>query len=273
MRNSLLSTIITLVALTCFGQEQNKNNMLTLNFGTSYLARQDLIFSPMIHKNISFLNVGIDYTREAKLYQKASLRYGNFTPRVLTPYNFTIHGESHTAYPHSFNFIDVNYLIGKIVKGSPKSTFTVGGLFVMDIQAMNYVYGRTSSFGYYSTLGLGVFGKHQYIISKKSNLTTTLQLPLMVWLARSPYLVNDDDFIENTYSHSGFKTFMSFMGDGQLVIWSRLQTFDLDIKYTYSLNEKWNLGVAYLFEFIHAIQPRNLLSCRQSINFSTNFRF
>ncbi len=273
MRNILLSTIIWLVALGCFGQEQNRKNMLSLNIGTSYLARQDLIFSPMIHKDISFLNVGIDYTREAKLFQKASLRYGNFNPGVATPFDFTIHGESHTAYPHSFNFIDVDYLIGKKVKESPKSIFTVGGLFVMDVQAMNYVYGRTSSFGYYSTLGLGLFGKHQYTISKKSNLTTTLQLPLMVWLARSPYLVNDDEFIENTYSHSGFKTFMSFMGDGQLVTWNRLQTFDLDIKYTYTLNEKWNLGVAYLFEFIHSSQPRNLLSYRQSINFNANFRF
>lgn len=273
MRNILLSTIIWLVALSCFGQEHNRKNMLTLNLGTSYLARQDLIFSPMIHKDISFLNVGMEYTREAKLFQKGSLRYGNFNPGVSTPYDFTIHGESHTAYPHSFNFIDVDYLIGKNVKESRKSIFTVGGLFVMDVQAMNYVYGRTSSFGYYSTLGLGVFGKHQYTISKKSNLTTTLQLPLMVWLARSPYLVNDDEFIENTYSHSGFKTFMSFIGDGQLVTWNRLQTFDLDIKYTYTLNEKWNLGVAYLFEFIHSSQPRNLLSYRQSINLNANFRF
>lgn len=269
----LLTTIIWLIALNCFSQEQNRKNTLSLNYGLAYLARQDLVLSPMIHKGFSFLNVGLEYTREAKLFQKASLRYGIFNPGVSTPYNFTNHGESRTAAPHSFNFIDIDYLIGKNVNESQKAKLTVGGLFVIDVQPMNYVYGRIGSFGYYSTIGVGLFGKHHYTLNKKSYLTTTLQLPLMSWLARSPYLVNDDAFITNTYSHSGFKTLMSFMGEGQLVTWNRLQTFDLDIRYTYALNQKWNLGTAYLFEFIHSSQPRNLLSYRQSIHLSTTFNF
>jgi len=72
------------------------------------------------------------------------------------------------------------------------------------------------------------------------------------WLARSPYLVNDDEFIENTSSHSGFKTFTSFIGDGKLVSWNSWQSFDLEIKYLSHLNKKWQLGAAYLFEFIHS---------------------
>jgi hypothetical protein len=273
MRNIFLTTSIWLVTLGCLAQKQDKENMLSLSLGSSFIARQDLIFSPMIHKDLTFLNVGIEYTRDAKFFQKAILRYGNFNPMVSTPYDFTIHGEAHTAYPHSFNIIDLDYLFGKKVKESQRSTLVVGGLFVMDVQAMNYVYGRTSSFGYYSLFGLGIFGRHEYTLTKKSNLTTTLQFPLLTLLARSPYLVNDDEFIENTSSHSGFKTFTSFIGDGQLVTWNRLQTFDLDIKYTYDVNDKWQFGAGYLFEFIHSSQPRNLLSYRQSMNFSANFRF
>lgn len=269
----VLSAIIWLMALGSYGQEQNRKNLLSLNIGTSYLARQDLIFSPMVHKDLSFLTVGLSYTREAKLFQKVILRYANFNAGVLTPFDFTINGESHTAYPHSFNLIDLDYLIGKKINESAKSDFTLGGYFAMDVQAMNYVYGRTSSFGYYSTLDFGAFGQHHYPINKKSNLTTTLQLPLIVWLARSPYLVNDDEFIENTYSHSGVKTFLSFIEDGQLVTWNKLQTFNFDVKYTYSLNKRWNFGAGYLIEFIHASQPRNLLSHRHSINLNSSFRF
>lgn len=274
MKKILLSAIIWLEALSCLGQQkQEKKNMLSLNFGPSYIARQDLIFSPMVHRNLTFLNVGVNYTREAKLFQQAGLSYANFNPGVSTPYDFTIHGDAHTAYPHSFNIIDLNYLIGIKVKESRGSSLAAGGHFAMDVQAMNFVYGRTSSFGYYSTLGLGIFGRHQYTINKKSRLTTTLQLPLLVWLARSPYLVNDDEFIENTYSHSGVQTFMSFIGDGQLVTLNKLQTLDLDIRYTYDLTDKWKLGAGYSFEFIHSSQPRNLLSYRQSINLSVNFCF
>lgn len=159
------------------------------------------------------------------------------------------------------------------MKDFGKSHLTVGGLFAADIQAMNYAYGRTSSLGYYASFGLGAFGKYAYTINEKNNLSASLQIPLFYLMARSPYLVNDDEFIENTYSHSGFKTFMAFIGDGNFVTWNRLQTFDLDLKYTHSLNRRWNLGAAYLFEFVHAVQPQNLLSYRQSLNLSASYCF
>ncbi|OBX25135.1 hypothetical protein A9996_11560 [Gelidibacter algens] len=262
-----------LLTSVSFGQEQKVKNTLSITIGASSLSRQDLIFSPLIHTDMTVLNVGMAYIRQANLFQKISLRYGNFNPSVSDPYDFTIHGETHTAHAHSFNFIDVDYLIGKNVKESGNSTFTAGGLFVMDVQALDYVYGRTSSFGYYSTLGLGVFGRYQHNIGKKGQFTANVQLPLVMWLARSPYLVNDDQFIENTTSHSQFKTLMSFIEDGQLVTWNRLQTFDFEAGYNYNLNEKWSLGVAYMLEFIHSSQPRNLVSNRQSINLNANFNF
>lgn len=273
MKKTLLSVIILLTTLCCFAQQPIEENTISVNIGTSYLARQDLIFSPIAHTDLTFLNVGIAYTRQAKLFQKASLRYANFNPMVSTAYDFTIDGETNTANPHSFNIIDVDYLLGKNLKESEKTFLTAGALFMMDVQSLNYEYGRTSSFGYYSTIGLGAFGRYQYTINAKSNVAATLQLPLVAWLSRSPYLVNDDEFIENTESHSSVKTFISFIGDGEFATWNNLQTFDLDIKYTYNLNEKWSIGAIYLFEFIHSSQPRSLLSYRQSINLSTNFSF
>ncbi|MBK6265274.1 hypothetical protein JKA74_09500 [Marivirga sp. S37H4] len=268
-----ISIIIWLAALSCFAQENTKNHSVSLNLGITTLTRQDLTFSPLIHKDFSLLNLGIDYDRQAKVFQRVSFRYGNFNPMSTDPYDFSVHGETKTAYPHSFNLIDIDYLIGKKIKESEKSILTVGGLLLMDIQALNYVYGRIGNFGYYSATSLGMFGKYQFTINDNSNLTTSLKLPLVAWLARSPYYVNDDEFIENTSSHSGFKTFMAFMGDGNLTTLNKWQSFDLDIKYMYSLNEKWQLGAAYLFEFIHSSQARNLLSYRNSINLSANLKF
>ena len=273
MRKSLFSLTILVLSINSFAQQQSARNTLSLNIGTSYLTRQDLIFSPIIHTDITILNLGIDYTRNAKLFQKVSLRYGNFNPMVSSPYEFTENGEPQTANPHSLTFIDIDYLLGNSVNEYENTTIIVGGLFMMDVHSQNYEYGRTSSFGYYSTIGLGVFGSYKYNINSKSNLTTTLQLPIVAWLSRSPYLVNDDEFIENTTSHSGIKTFFSFIDDGEFATWNKLQTFDADLKYTYSLNGKWSIGAAYLFEFIHSSEPRNLLSYRQSLNLSTNFNF
>jgi len=273
MKLKVLLLMVSLSVINCFGQDRIKKNSLTFSFGPGFIVRQDLIFSPFIHTDFSFLNAGLDFTRDADLYQKVSLRYGNFGPKVTAPYDFTVHGEAETAYPHNFNLIEIDYLLGKTIMESDKSTLTAGGLFTSDIHAMNYVYGRISSFGYYAAFGFGIFGKYDLALSEKSKVSTTLQLPLFAWLARPPYIGIDDEFIENISSHSGFKTFASFVGDGELVTWNRLQTVDLEIKYTYRLNDKWDLGGAYLFEFIHSSQPRNLLSFRNSINLFSTFRF
>ena len=261
------------LAMHSQAQDHNKENKLTLSFGPSILARQDMIFSPNIHNDFTILNVGLGYTREAKLFQTVRFNYANFNPMVLDPYEFTEYGELETAYPHSFNLIDLDYLLGKNVMETKKSVLTVGGMFSSNIQAMNYVYGRFSNFGYFATFGLGGFVQDKFTINEKSHLTATLQLPFASWLSRSPYLVNDDEFIENIISHSGFKTFMAYLGDGQLATWNKLQTFDLEVKYAYILNEKWDLGAAYAFEFIHASQPRNLLSFRNALNLSATLKF
>ncbi|MDN3724121.1 hypothetical protein QRD02_06985 [Aequorivita sp. SDUM287046] len=272
MKN-IIHVVFLFLIVSIYAQESEVKNTFSLHWGTSYLARQDLIFSPLYHTDFTLLNVGIEYTRNAKMFQKISFRYGNFDPIVSSPYDYTEAGETETTTPHSFIFIDVDYQLGKNIKESSKNSLTIGGLFAIDVQSLNYEYGRTSSFGYYSTLNLGVFGKYKYTINSKSNLSTTLQLPLIAWLARSPYLVNDDEFIENTSSHSGIKTFFSFIGDGEFATWNKLQTFNFDLKYTYSLNEKWSIGAAYLFEFLHSSEPRNLLSYRQTLNIGTNFNF
>ncbi len=262
-----------LTASLCFGQETKRENALTLSFGPGYIMRQDLIFSPAIHRDFSLMNLGLDYTRDAKFFQKVSIRYANFNPMVVKPYEFTVHGEPNTAYPHSFNIIDLDYQFGKNIKETKNATITAGGLFSTDIQAMNYVYGRISSFGYLAALGLGAFGTYERPINEKNKLSATLKLPLFAWLARSPYLVNDDEFIENISSHSGFKTFMAYLGDGQMATWNKMQTFDLELKYEYDLSERWEFGAAYLLEFIHMSQPRNLLSFHNSLNLSANFKF
>jgi hypothetical protein len=261
------------LTLTSFGQETARKNALTLSFGPSSIVRQDLIFSPFVHKDFSLLNVGLEYIREAKSFQKISINYANFNPMVAEPYEFTFHGEPYTAFPHSMNFIDLDYQFGKTVNAIHDGQLTLGGHFFTDIQVMNYAYGRISSFGYFASLGLGVFGTYKVPINEKSRIQSTIRLPLVAWLARSPYLVNDDEFINNTSSHSGIKTFMALLGDGQLASWNKIQTIDFEAKYAFDLNHRWGFGAAYLFEFFHVSQPRKLLSFRNSLNFSTSFKF
>jgi hypothetical protein len=142
--------------------------------------------------------------------------------------------------------------LGKVVKQTNKSKLVVSGILNVDIQALNYFYGRISSFGYYSSFGLGISALKEYKINKRNAVSGRFALPMIYWAARSPYLVNDDTYIENTISHSGVRTFFAFLGDGKPLTLKRLQALDLGVTYSYKITEKWSLGASYLFEFIHA---------------------
>lgn len=272
LKKSILVIIILSFSGNSFASDIPKNT-LTLQAGMSHIARQDLIFSPFIHRDISWMNVGFSYERNTKLFHRLAIRYGGFNPTLSSTYEFSKNGEKETAYPHSFTMIDIDYIVGKSIKNNSKASTIIGGAFSTDIQALNYVYGRISSFGYYSALGIGFFVRQNFDISPKHRLSAGIQIPLVAWYARSPYLVNDDEFIENISSHSGLKSFLSFIGDGKVVTLNRLQSVDFQLGYKYYFNEKWHLGAEYMMEFIHASQPRNLLSYRQSVNLSANFSF
>jgi hypothetical protein len=277
IRNSVkkifLFTIFSVWSLSSFAQEKQPVNTLSFNYGMGHISRQDLVFSPMVHSDVSFMIAGLEYTRMANLFQNIKLKYSNYTPMVTAPYEFSELGESKTAGPHYFTFVNLEYLIGKQIHESERATTIIGAGISADVQLLNYVYGRIGSFGYYSAFGMNVFVRQNYKINERSQVAGTLSLPLFAWLARSPYLVNDDEFIENIISHSNLKTLGAFIADGELVTWNSWQSIDFEGKYTYDLSGRWELGAAYLFKFIHASEPRNLISLQNTLVFSANFKF
>jgi hypothetical protein len=144
---------------------------------------------------------------------------------------------------------------------------SAGLQFNTDVQALSYSYGRVSgSFGYFANFGLGACLEKNHTIGARHHIGGKISLPVVNWLARSPYLVNDDEFIENTSSHKGLKTFLAFIEDGRLSSLDKFQSLDLQLKYTCNLTSKWTLGGVYGFEFTHSSRPRNLLQYRHSLN-------
>jgi hypothetical protein len=274
MRVSFIIAVISIIlSTTTYCLSQDLKNSLQLQIGVGHIARQDLIFSPFIHKDLSPLNFGIRYQRDKKYFQYANLRFALLSPSHSDNYLFFDDNKKETTSPHFFTLVDLDYWFGKSIKQTDKVSTKVGLSVNADIQALNYVYGRISSFGYFSSFGFGGFVHHTHKFNDRNSLSGYTSLPIINWLARSPYLVNDDEFIENTSSHSGVRTFFAYIGDGKPATINRLQMVDVGANYTYHLSPKWDLGICYLFEFIHSNKPRNLLSYRNSIYFNTNFKF
>lgn len=62
MKFTLALLIIAITVMTFDVQGQDLKNGLSLNTGVGVIARQDLVFSPFIHKDFSPVNVGLEYT-------------------------------------------------------------------------------------------------------------------------------------------------------------------------------------------------------------------
>ncbi|MBK9105770.1 MAG: hypothetical protein IPL92_14675 [Saprospiraceae bacterium] len=262
---SLFTTLVLLPLFFTARAQQDTTNQLTLSLGPAHLSRQDLIFSPFIHQDIAPLVFGLKHEWNKKSHQYVRLNYAGFSAGLETPYDYIFNGEVMTAYPHSFTFVSLGYGMGKYVGHSEKHPSMVGGALTLDVQALDYQYGRSSYFGYFSTVGLSAWYKYTFFQGKKSRLTGRIEVPLVSWLARSPYLINDDEFIQNAYSHNGFKTFFAFMGDGHLATWGELNRANIDIEYQYRLSDKFSLGAAWRLGFIHAGKPVDLFSYQQGL--------
>lgn len=268
----VLAIILNFSLLAELNAQELKNN-LQLQIGIGHISRQDNVFSPFIHQDISPINLGVRYQREDKFYQNVNIRFALLYPYHTDAYQFFDNNEIKTTSPHGFTIVDLDYWIGKAIKETDNNSTKIGFSVNADVQALNYVYGRISSFGYYSSFGIGGFVYHNHKFNEKNHLSGYISLPVISWLARSPYLVNDDEFIENTSSHSGVKTFFAFIGDGKIATFNQLNIVDISATYTFVISSRWGLGFGYLFEFIHSNRPRNLLSYRNSIFLNTSFQF
>jgi hypothetical protein len=250
-------------------------NAFSVQWGMGQISRQDMVFSPFVHKSISPMNIGLEYARDGRsIQQRIKVHHAAFSAAQTTAYPYIEDGKTQQTSPHTFNLIDLDYNIGKVFRNAKNRISTSAGILLSsDIHALYYSYGRVGSFGYFANFGLGLYLEKYHHFDERSQISGRLSLPVVNWLARSPYLVNDDAFIENTSSHKGLKTFFAFIGDGHLAGFSGFQSAEAQLKYTFALNKKWSLGANYQFDFTHARKPRNLLQYRHLLHFSTTFKF
>jgi hypothetical protein len=255
-------------------QDSERKNALSLQWGAGHIMRQDLVFSPFIHRDFSLTNFRLEYRREGKFVQRAGVDFAGFSPMVTDPYVFYVNGEEFSADPHVFTFIGVDYALSVPVYSDEKWNVAVGGVFNTDVQIGNYVYGRFGSFGYTALFGLGANADATYALSEKHSLGTTLRLPFLTWVARSPFLVNDDEFIANTAAfHGGLQTFANLIGDGNFATWGEVFQFTFELRYLYHVSERWDLGAVYEYEHIKVQAPRRLQSFQNNLRISGNYRF
>jgi hypothetical protein len=245
----LVFIFMSLVFSLSLTAQEEKHNDLSLNWGMGSIMRQDHTVSPFIHQKWSPVNMMLRYSRSKKLDQLADIKFSLYNPSIVEPYSFnSYYSGTQTDLAHSFKLVDFNYAIGKAILDKNEWRFVIGGKSRNQIYFSNYNFGPTTTPSpMFISFGLDLWLNLQYRISEKQYIKSNLSIPLFSYIYRAPYLAQNDEYFENIYSHKGFKEFTSRVKDGTLQSWGTSQRFDFDIQYGYILNEKWEVGLTYLF--------------------------
>lgn len=273
-----ISTLLLLIVVPVhlFGQEQGKaTNLFQLQYGLNFLSRQDQLFSPMVYHDLSFQNIAALYANESMLrWHTAEVFYSGYEARWHDDYSYLTGTEEkeQTTSPTFITLVGVRYSYLKKIKVTEQGSWSVGGISDNQINAVDNVYGAFGTFGYLGQFSLSPMVRKQ-LISDRHELMVSAFIPLISWVSRSPYALNDDEYMKNNADHNGFKTVFRYIGDGNLQTINRLQKLNLDAEYGYRLSDRWQLGGVYRLEFLRSSKPKPLIAVRNNFNVKISFEF
>mgnify|MGYP003447009140 CR=1 FL=1 len=276
MNNYLLSLMAILFPAALFAQDiERASNKVSLQYGLHQLSRQDQLFSPMIYHDVSFQNIAALYANEnSQRWHTAEIFYSGYEARWHDDYTDVTGAEEkvQTTAPTFITIVGVRYSYLKKIKVTEQGSWSVGGISDNQINAVDNVYGAFGTFGYLGQFSLSPMVRKQFIEGKHEVLIDAF-FPLLSWVSRSPYALNDDEYMKNNADHNGFKTVFRYIGDGNIQTVNRLQKFNLDAAYSYSLSDRWQLGGVYRMEFLRSSKPKPLIAVRNNFNLILSFEF
>jgi len=255
------------------GSTEGPFNSIGLFWGIGNLKKQDMMFSPFTHQDWSPVNVVLSYERSAKLEHRVYFRYGHYSAHTGDLYSYQYDGETYPKYEHSFSLADLNYSLGYKLEGNEQWSFILGGRFRNRFQISYYEFGPASHFGYHIPIGLDAWFNASFDPGTRQRFEANLTLPLFSYVARSPYLGQDDWYLERISVHGDLKIFFQHLASGELQSWGTSQIADLELRYHYDLSERWGLGAAYLFSMNLNSSPLKYISYEHLFTAGITYKF
>lgn len=271
-RAALLLLLLLACGVAAFAQRP-AGHSFSVGLNPGWLQRQDLVFSPLVHHAISPLGVDLRYAARGKWPQTFGLRYVGYRPQAGPAFSYVDDGVTKTAGPHVFTFVNADYTLGRSFARNRASITTVGVAVNLDVDLLNYAYGRTGNFGYFTSAGVGFFVDREWQMSKGGSFDLQVAVPVIGWISRSPYLVNDDEFIENIADHSELRSLFAFVADGRFRTFTAVQAATLSADYRYPLLSRVHVGLGLRLAALRTDDPRPLRSLELAIPVSLTFNW
>lgn len=258
---------ILFIAFSC--QLAVSQNALELTYGLQHNQRQDLTFSPLIFKGTAPINLGLSYQRTGKKSQtKAHIDLTGFACRSVAAFEYSKWDEVEplTVPPSNFWMIGIGADHHRQIGGSGRPITWYAGLSLhAQLGALFYEFGEYGAFGYTTVASLSPSVAGLWKMGEKTSLHCSLSLPLLNWIARSPYAINDDEFIERQSNHRAIKTLLRLSGDGHWASLVQVQAGRFSAKFNRSFQKNWALSLGYNFSLLRAQGPHPLTAIEQGL--------
>lgn len=249
----------------------------SLTFATGYhlIARQDQVFSPMIHRGSAFPNVGLAYVHQSTdLRHAVRLGYDGYSAGFADTYPFIdlVSGKEETTSRSAFTIVDLSYELQWNVGDTGDTRILLGGGFFGQLGSLNHGY-AFPSFGYTIFFGIGPTARLEHALNERTRLHAGLSLPILSWVARSPYALNDDQFIEDQRSHKTMPTLGAFIAGGRWASFGSFRRALLSLGAEHRFASRWSVGGSYSLEYLDVSEPARLISFRNGIDASITYHF
>lgn len=266
--------ILLIASIHKLNAQELPNNSIQIGWGVGNIMRQDLTVSPFIHKDWSAVNVYLNYSRSKKLEQQVALKFSLYDPTSTEPYEFTsFYNGPLTTIPHSFKIVDIDYSLGKELFHKAKWSFVLGGKSRNFVYISDYYFGDSGPSPMVISFGLDAWIRASYQLNEKNYFASNLSIPVFSYVYRNPYLAQDDEYMEIIYAHNGLKELGSRIAAGELRSWGNAQRIEFKINYGYVINQRWDIGIDYLFSMNFNQNPTKFKQIENAFLIGGKFKF
>jgi hypothetical protein len=223
---------------------------------TSYRARQDDLLSPLVHEGLAPFGGLFAYRWRGR---GAGWLVGlevDSTPAKSGPtFEYPTDDGTAETYPSSWTTVRIPLGWGKGLAHTEQLDVVLGGMFDTRIEHLSWSYGLTSTSAYSGTFTLGPWLDAHWKPVKRWTLEGSVTVPLFGWLTRSPYALNDDEFMKANKTHNPIVTIGAYIADGGPTWVGEDQAVRACAGAVYALKGRTSLLAAYRFEMLHFSDP------------------
>lgn len=241
---------------------------LDLVGGVAPVVRTDLLLSPLRYTGV-MPAVGLMWTgtgERASTRVAVDLALGGL--RSGPDWTWTRDdgsGETVETGPTGSTLVDLRVGHGRRVLDRTWS-LEVGGSFTTHLEQHYYPYAFTSVSNYLGTLSLSPWVEASVDPGKRHHLAFEGWVPLLTWVARSPYAVHDDEYLWHNRDTNPLAIAARYIGAGQLSSPLNYQSAHLRTTWSIDLSKHLGLLVAGRLDAVHLTEPSPLAELQLGVN-------